>query len=94
MQDAEKSVFNDEEEVRRATAAARAAAQEERLRDAYNELKYTAPGKAQEMRDQELMRMHMNLAYRTGDHEKASRIQEKLKPDAEKDPRLLLNPPP
>ncbi len=86
-------MFNDEDEVRRAAAAARAAAQEERLRDAYNELKYTAPGKAEEMREQELMRMHMNLAYRIGDHDKATRIQEKLKPDSEKDPRQLLNPP-
>jgi hypothetical protein len=46
------------------------------------------------MREQELMRMHMNLAYRTGDHEKATRIQEKLKPDSEKDPRQLFPPPP
>jgi uncharacterized protein with von Willebrand factor type A (vWA) domain len=93
LQATEKLVFNDEEELRKAQAAARVAAQEERLRDAYNQLKYTAPGKAEEMREQELMRMHMNLAYRTGDHEKATRIQEKLKPDSEKDPRQFPPPP-
>jgi hypothetical protein len=42
------------------------AAQQERLREAYNELKYTAPDKVEAMRDQEMTRMQMNLAYRTG----------------------------
>ena len=42
------------------------AAQQERLREAYNELKYTAPDKVEAMRDQEMTRMQMSLAYRTG----------------------------
>ncbi len=41
-------------------------AQQERLRDAYNELKYTAPDKVEAMRDQEMIRLKMSLAYRTG----------------------------
>ena len=41
-------------------------AQQERLREAYNELKYTAPDKVEAMRDQEMMRLKMSLAYRTG----------------------------
>lgn len=44
-----------------------AAAQQERLREAYNELKYTAPDKVEAMRDQEMTRMQMSLAYRTGE---------------------------
>lgn len=36
---------------------------------------------AQEMRDQELLRQQMNLAYRTGNMEEARRIQERLNPD-------------
>ena len=43
------------------------AAQQERLREAYNELKYTAPDKVEAMRDQEMTRLQMNLAYRTGE---------------------------
>ena len=43
------------------------AAQQERLREAYNELKYTAPDKVAAMRDQEMTRLQMNLAYRTGE---------------------------
>ncbi|KAK9824690.1 hypothetical protein WJX72_012426 [[Myrmecia] bisecta] len=61
----EKTLFNDEEERKRELAAERASEAEERLREAYNQLKYTQHGKAADMREQELMRIQMNLAYRT-----------------------------
>ena len=62
----EKADFNDEAEVAAARKREEAAAQQERLREAYNELKYTAPDKVEAMRDQEMTRMQMSLAYRTG----------------------------
>lgn len=67
MQDMEKAVFNDEAEVAAARKREELVAQQERLREAYNELKYTAPDKVEAMRDQEMTRMKMSLAYRTGD---------------------------
>jgi hypothetical protein len=45
----------------------------------YKELHTTA--KAEDMREQELMRAKMSLAYRTGDHREAARLAERLKPD-------------
>lgn len=51
----------------------------------YLELKHTAPGKAEDMREQELLRSQMALAYRTGDRDKAAQIQERLKPDEVKE---------
>ena len=38
-------------------------------------------GKAQDMREQELMRMQMQQAYRLGDSEKAKQLKGRLKPD-------------
>ena len=67
VQDVEKAVFNDEAEVAAARKRQELIAQQERLREAYNELKYTAPDKVEAMRDQEMTRMKMSLAYRTGD---------------------------
>ena len=66
VQDVEKAVFNDEAEVAAARKREELIAQQERLREAYNELKYTAPDKVEAMRDQEMTRMKMSLAYRTG----------------------------
>lgn len=66
VQDLEKAVFNDEAEVAAARKRQELIAQQERLREAYNELKYTAPDKVEAMRDQEMTRMKMSLAYRTG----------------------------
>ena len=66
VQDVEKAVFNDEAEVAAARKRQELIAQQERLREAYNELKYTAPDKVEAMRDQEMTRMKMSLAYRTG----------------------------
>ena len=37
------------------------------------------------MREQELLRSQMALAYRTGDREKATQIAERLKPDEVKE---------
>ncbi len=59
-------MFNDEAEVAAARKREELIAQQERLREAYNELKYTAPDKVEAMRDQEMTRMKMSLAYRTG----------------------------
>ena len=67
MQDVEKAVFNDEAEVAAARKRDEVIAQQERLREAYNELKYTAPDKVEAMRDQEMTRLKMSLAYRTGE---------------------------
>jgi len=53
--------------------------------DAYNALVYTDMGKADDMREQQLMRLQMRQAYRTGDHATAEKLANKLKPD---DPRL------
>lgn len=66
-QEEEKADFNDEAEVAAARKRQEMAAQQERLREAYNELKYTAPDKVEAMRDQEMTRLQMNLAYRTGE---------------------------
>ena len=50
-QEEEKAAFNDEAEVAAARKRQELAAQQERLREAYNELKYTAPDKVAAMRD-------------------------------------------
>jgi hypothetical protein len=63
----ERADFNDEAEVAAARKRQELAVQQERLREAYNELKYTAPDKVEAMRDQEMTRMQMSLAYRTGE---------------------------
>ncbi len=48
-------------------------------RQAYEDL--LTSNKAEDMREQQLLRMKMGLAYRTGDVEEARKIAEKLKPD-------------
>ena len=57
----------------------------ERLKAAYVELK--TGDKAEDMRQQELMRAKMSLAYRTGDAREAHRLAERLKPDEPKPPK-------
>ncbi|KAK9905919.1 hypothetical protein WJX75_008954 [Coccomyxa subellipsoidea] len=79
--EAEKAQFNDEADVAARRHREAMAAQQERLREAYNELKYTAPDKVEAMRDQEMTRMQMNLAYRTGDRDTAEKLANRLKPD-------------
>ena len=85
LQDAEKTAFNDEEERKRELAVQRANDAADRMREAYNELKYTARDKISDMKEQEMMRMQMGLAYRTGDHDTANKLAERLKPDDQKD---------
>ncbi|CAK0787512.1 hypothetical protein CVIRNUC_010732 [Coccomyxa viridis] len=82
--DVEKAVFNDEAEVAAARKRNEVISQQERLREAYNELKYTAPDKVEAMRDQEMTRLKMSLAYRTGDRETADMLANKLKSDEAK----------
>eukprot|EP01023_Acetabularia_acetabulum_P026339 TRINITY_DN2505_c0_g1_i5.p1 TRINITY_DN2505_c0_g1~~TRINITY_DN2505_c0_g1_i5.p1 ORF type:complete len:442 (+),score=131.62 TRINITY_DN2505_c0_g1_i5:2317-3642(+) len=81
----EKMLFNDEEERRREKLMERAIQKQERLREAYNELKYT--DKARDMREQQMLRMQMSLAYRTGDMNKAQKLAERLRPDDLKEQR-------
>ena len=42
--------------------------------DAYNALKYTDHGKRDDMREQELMKLQMQQAYRVGDHATAAQL--------------------
>lgn len=85
MQKTEKTMFDDEAERRHEIAVMRASDQEDRLKQAYNELKYTAPDKAADMREQDLLRIQMQMAYRTGDHDTAKRLAERLKSDEQKE---------
>ena len=52
VQDAERTAFNDEEEMKRQLAAQRSQDAADRMREAYNELKYTARDKMGDMREQ------------------------------------------
>jgi hypothetical protein len=118
-QGGELSAFDDEAALKAERKAAAAEAASDRLREAYNELKYTAAGKVgrptpdwhsfpthsgkacaclahalqqlrwldlrlrqvADMREQEMTRMQMNLAYRTADFETARKLQSRLAPD-------------
>ena len=75
----ERMVFDDETERRREIEEQRLKEKDERLRQAYSELRSSS--KAKDMREQELLRAKMDLAYRTGDQKEAERIAERLKPD-------------
>jgi hypothetical protein len=72
-------MLDDEAERRRELLQERQKQQAERLRAAYEELQTT--DKAEAMRQQELLRAKMALAYRTGDQKEAQRLAERLKPD-------------
>lgn len=78
----ERMVFNDEAERKKELLAERQREHAERLRAAYEELQTT--DKAQAMREQELLRSKMSLAYRLGDQKEAARLAERLKPDEPK----------
>mmetsp|Transcript_13660 Transcript_13660/g.35083 ORF Transcript_13660/g.35083 Transcript_13660/m.35083 type:complete len:373 (-) Transcript_13660:283-1401(-) len=80
--DEERTTFNDEDERRRQIAQQRADEIESRKKQAYNELRYTT-NKAQEMREQEMLREEMKMLYRTGKMTEARKIQERLNPDEE-----------
>ncbi|MEW5303490.1 MAG: hypothetical protein WDW36_006176 [Sanguina aurantia] len=72
---------DDEAAIKAARDADRVAVLEARQLDAYKALQYG--NRAQEMREQDLMRQQMSLAYRTGDLAKAALLAKKLKPDEE-----------
>ncbi|KAI7841757.1 hypothetical protein COHA_004623 [Chlorella ohadii] len=74
----ERLAFNDEEERKREIAAERARRQQERLKQAYQELQTT--DKAKDMREQQLLRSQMELAYKTGDRKKAEKLAALLAP--------------
>lgn len=78
-QASERTAFDDERELKREQAAARAKEQADRLRAAYEELQTT--DKARDMREQELLRARMGLAYRMGDTAEAHRLAARLAPD-------------
>ncbi|KAL6780723.1 hypothetical protein ACKKBF_B12010 [Auxenochlorella protothecoides x Auxenochlorella symbiontica] len=80
----ERTAFEDEAELKAQLAAQRAEEQRERLKAAYGELHTTDKAKA--MREQELMRAQMTLAYRMGDHSEAQRLAARLAPDDPSNP--------
>jgi hypothetical protein len=69
----------DEDEMRRQRHEARMKFNQERLAEAYNLLKHT--DRAKDMREQELLRAEMTLAYKTGDRARAQKIFDRLQPD-------------
>lgn len=75
----ERSRFDDEAELRKEIAERRAKEQQDRLQQAYAELVHT--DKAADMREQQLLRAEMALAYRTGDHTRAEKLALRLAPD-------------
>ncbi|PNH09503.1 hypothetical protein TSOC_003861 [Tetrabaena socialis] len=77
-----KTTVNDEEARRQERAEERQKVAAERMVDAYRELKYTDKG--QEMKQQEMLRAQMALAYKTGDVTLAHKMQARLKPDEPK----------
>jgi hypothetical protein len=72
----------DEEEMRRMRHEARLKFNQDRLAEAYNLLKHT--DRAKDMRDQELLRAEMTLAYKTGDRARAQKLFDRLQPDDQK----------
>lgn len=56
--------------------------QQARMSEAYTLLKHT--DRAKDMREQELLRAEMTLAYKTGDKAKAQKLFERLQPDDQK----------
>jgi len=75
---------DDEEERRREREKKRKEAHAQRIQQALYELKTSA--KASDMKEQELLRMQMKLAYKTGDTFTAGKLAERLKPDDPNDP--------
>ena len=72
----------DDEAARRAEARKRREDEAaERLKEAYNALKYSDAGKKEDMKRQELLRIELQVAARTGDTEKVARLQKLLAPD-------------
>eukprot|EP00210_Caulerpa_lentillifera_P004725 g4509.t1 len=78
----EEYIFNDEEERRRELERKRVEDHEKRVRAAYYELRTSE--KAEDMREQEMLRLQMKLAYKTGDRKRADELAERLKPEPKK----------
>ena len=75
----------DDEAARRAEAKKRREEEAaERLKEAYNALKYSDAGKKEDMKRQELLRIELQVAARTGDTEKVARLQKLLAPEKPK----------
>ena len=72
-------VFDDEEERRQEAIREKEREKEQRFQEAYAILK--SGDRAADMREQELLRARMKLAYRTGDHQTAQKLADKLRPD-------------
>ncbi|PRW57929.1 RNA-binding 25 [Chlorella sorokiniana] len=87
----EHFAFNDEEERKREIAAERARRQQERLKQAYQELQTT--DKAKDMREQQLLRSQMELAYKTGDRKTAEKLAALLAPTDLADLSKPVRPP-
>lgn len=81
----EREQFDDEADLRKEVAERRAKEQQERLQQAYAELVHT--DKAADMREQQLLRAELALAYRTGDHTRAEKLALRLAPDQVQDKR-------
>jgi hypothetical protein len=77
-----KSAVNDEEELRRQRAEEMAKVKEQRMQEALMELKYS--DKARDMKEQEMLRLQMQNAYKTGNKALAQKIMERLAPDEAK----------
>ena len=81
----ESSSAADDEAARRAEAKKRREEEAaERLKEAYNALKYSDAGKKEDMKRQELLRIELQVAARTGDTEKVARLQKLLAPEKPK----------
>ncbi|GMH39198.1 hypothetical protein BSKO_07096 [Bryopsis sp. KO-2023] len=85
----ERVTFNDEEERRRELQTERAKQQEDRVREAYEEMRRGE--KAEDMREQELLRLQMSLAYKTGDTRTVEKLADRLRPDDGKETRKNLD---
>lgn len=72
-------LLSDEEALRAERAAAREREAKERLAQAYAELQAT--DKAKDMKEQELLRRQMQIAYKTGDMVKAQQLLARLAPE-------------
>lgn len=77
-----KVALNDEEELRRQRAEEMARVKEQRMQEALMELKYS--DKAKDMKEQEMLRLQMQNAYKVGNKVLAAKIMERLAPDEAK----------
>eukprot|EP00955_Chlamydomonas_euryale_P068732 360207-Chlamydomonas_euryale.AAC.11 len=74
-----KSAVDDEAELRKLRAEEAAKLREQRMQEALAELKYS--DKAKDMKEQEMMRLQMQNAYKTGDKALAEKLMARLAPD-------------